>query len=54
MRKLVYFVLSDGRRFVGAYDSETDEITLPSGYKLPVEDGFVFFLGEWCEVFDLT
>lgn len=50
--KLVKFYCK-GHWLFGKLNTETQEITLPSGYKLPVENGMVYYLGEWCEVLDV-
>lgn len=51
MRKVMKFEVN-GHWIFGWYDSETDEFTLPSGYIMPVENGYVFYLLEWRKLID--
>lgn len=46
-RTLMKFQLDTGGWLVGWYYPDTDEFELPSGYRMSVENGQVFYLGKW-------
>jgi hypothetical protein len=52
MKKMVKFEVKTGWH-VGWLHLDTMEIELPSGYKLPVENGYVTYLGETVPVLDI-
>lgn len=45
---------SDGRNWVGRYNTETNEITMTSGYIATCENGYVWYLNEWCLYWRIT
>ena len=52
--KLVKFLTKNGWIF-GTLNTDTMEITFPSGYQLPVmENGYVSYMGETCQVLDIN
>lgn len=54
MRKVMKFWTGQGLGWMfGWYDDSSDEFILPSGYIMPVENGYVFYMGEWRELVEI-
>ena len=54
---LVYFDYQDkGRmqRVFGKLNATKTEMTLPSGYTMPVTNGTVYYMGRTCTVYDIN
>jgi len=41
------------QRVFGKLNKATMEITLPSGYSSPVDNGYVIYFGQTCRVYDI-
>ena len=44
---IIKIQLKDGSWLFGRHDTRTNEMVLPSGYRMPIENGQVFYMGDW-------